>query len=389
MPESKTENDQLEVFSSYDLTDKQHGASLHITAIMSDIQQAASISNIIMRRLQAKSKIERAINSSSFGFSLYYMLKKMSQRRRSQKAVLLGMHTLLLAKFFDFPIYVPLDCWSERERNLTEMASGLLRSGRKIYAQIVSYLEAFLINSCSAIGVVSQEEATKYRVLYPNLMCPILVIPERTFISEKGMKWKQVSLQKDAPVAIWMDARTAYGRESVTNCLDHLARLTSEDPQLAFDVTVISRTSNFSFKPEHRAVNLSFLEELGSFLAAQSIVILPDLFGSGIKNRALEAATIGLPILATATALEGFDWEPIDEHVLTWNDYQSFKTCIIASINGEAGFRAARLSQHLLRLKEANSERKILFQRHVLEYSLSGSTDLRPLRHDQRKKNVG
>ena len=93
--------------------------------------------------------------------------------------------------------------------------------------------------------------------------------------------------------------------------------------------------------------NLAFVDDLDAFLRSQALIILPDRFGSGIKNRALEAAARGIPLLATSAALVGLDWIPAERFVLAYEDLYTFRAAMERFLADGSTFRAQALLERL------------------------------------------
>lgn len=346
------------VFSTYDLSDATDGASLHLANILQDVALEVSVMDPLMKQRGIQFGFAGLVNRTSFGFACVEALRAMVLRKRSAAGLLLGMHALLLAPFFDLVIYVPMDCWSARERALAANGYGARGVLRAAYARLVALCETVLIHRCSIIAVISPAEAEKLQHLYPSLDARIMILPLRNFYVSGTAQDRPRPIETGAPVTIWMDARPDYGRQSILACLDYLARLAREEPALQFQVTVLSRNPDLVLKPDHKARNIPFTEDIESFLRQQSLVILPDLQGSGVKNRALQAASLGVPILATPVALEGLDWAPFDRHALVYDGYPSFRAALNDAVAGEASLRAGRLFKHLEVCDPLNSERR-------------------------------
>lgn len=360
----------INVFSSYDLEDQADGASLHLAEILGDVALSVPVIKIVMKKRGLQAGIAGVINRTSFTYACAHALRAVTRPHRSGTWLLLGMHALLLAPFCERIAYVPLDCWSARERALAAKAHGPRKVLRAIYAGFVSLCEATLIRHCAIIAVISPEEAAKFNLLYPDLEARVMILPLRNFQISDDAPPAPKQLATGAPVAVWMDARPDYGRESILASLDHLARLAEEDPTFNFDVTVLSRSPDLVLEPGQKARNLPYVEDIESFLGRQALVILPDLFGTGVKNRAVQVAALGVPLLTTPIALEGLDWAPLDKNVLVYTGFSDFRHAIKSAVTGEAARRAKRLFKHIVASDITNRERRSQFAQRIAKLAL-------------------
>jgi len=296
-------------YSSYDLTDTRDGASQHLAEILAVQGPALSAVMVAMKRKGGRPR-------TSLGHALQTAARRMGtwpwRWRDPRRGLLLGMHSLLLAPFFASGLYVPLDCWSAREAGLAARSRGLRRLLRRTYAYAVAACEHLLLGRVSRILVVSLPEKAAYVARYPHLADRIEILP---------LRMPQVADPADPPppapdcaVLVWMDGRVGYGRTSILACLGAL------EPWPDLSVTILSRCEDLGVPLRHNQHNLTFVEDLDGLLRRQALVILPDCFGSGIKNRALEIGVRGVPLLATPTALEGLGWNPTERFTLVYED---------------------------------------------------------------------
>lgn len=320
-------------YASYDLADTRDGASQHLADIFAVLGPALSAELLAMKRVGR--------GRTSLGHALRTALSRMGTWpwRSPRRGLLLGMHALFLAPFFAPGIYVPLDCWSARETALAARSRGLHGVLRRVYAKGIGLTERLLLRCTARILVVSREEQRAYCRLYPHLAARVMVLPLR--LPPIATRANPVPPAADCAVTIWMDGRVGYGRDSIINCLDYLAAW----PDLS--VTILSRCETLDLPPRPNMRNLVFVDDLDAFLQRQALIILPDSFGSGIKNRALEAATRGIPLLATAAALEGLDWTPAQRFVLSYHDAGTFRDAMERFLCHGSTARAQALLERL------------------------------------------
>lgn len=335
-------------FSSYDLSDSQDGASQHLLELYHFLGPALSAS-----------LVETKQKSGWPRMSILQVLRAMLWRlgawpwrwRDPRRGLLLGMHSLLLAPFFRPGVYVPLDCWSAREARLSAHTHGLRKYFRSLYAAAILLCEKLLLQRILRILVVSQAEKDAYVYRHPALAERVMVLPLR---APKGISPATPPLpSKNAPVLIWMDARIGYGRESIQTCLAALEAWPS------LRITVLSRTEELGIELGPNKQNIAFADNLDALLGKQALVILPDTFGTGIKNRALEVAVRGIPMLATPYAIQGLNWQPPETFLWHYSNEYQFHTELESFMQCSRRERVARLRNRVL-ADTVNSEAKLL-----------------------------
>ncbi len=321
-------------YSSYDLSDRRDGASQHLAEIFAVLGPALSAETFAMKRIGGWPR-------TSLGHALRTALVRLGTRpwRDPRAGLLLGMHSLFLAPFFAPSIYVPLDCWSAREAALAARSRGLRGALRRLYAAGIVLSERMLLRYVARILVVSEEERAAYGARYPHLADRVTVMPLR--LPPVSARANPPPPAPDCAVVVWMVGRVGYGRQSIIDCLACL------DPWPDLAVTILSRCEDLGLPLRPNQRNLAFVDDLDSFLRQQALVILPDNFGSGIKNRALEAGARGIPLLATPAALEGLGWTPAECYVLAYSNRDSFRAAMEHFLDHGSTMRAQALLERL------------------------------------------
>lgn len=75
-----------------------------------------------------------------------------------------------------------------------------------------------------------------------------------------------------------------------------------------------------------------YVEDIRPYIKEASVYVCPLRMGSGIKNKILEAMSIGIPIVATSLSVEGIEVVP-GEHIIIANKPEEFAKNIIVLIN--------------------------------------------------------
>lgn len=321
-------------YASYDLSDRKDGASAHLAEIYAALGPALQAQLLAMKQAGVRPR-------TSLGHALRITLGRLGgwPWRDRRRGLLLGMHSLFLAPFFAPGIYVPLDCWSAREAALAAHTPGLRGCARRLYAMAIGLSERTLLRFTARILVVSLEERAAYATRYPHLADRVAVLPLR--LPRLADRAAPPPPGPGCSVTVWMDGRVGYGLESIRDALSCL------EPWHDLSVTLLTRCTKLDLTLQANQCNLPFAEDLDAFMRSQSLLILPDTFGSGIKNRALEAAARGIPLLATPAALEGLGWIPADRYVLSYHDMGSFQAAMAQFMAQGSTARAQSLLERL------------------------------------------
>lgn len=107
-------------------------------------------------------------------------------------------------------------------------------------------------------------------------------------------------------VLLYVDGTVSHGREALLTALRELANAELPD---AIVVRVLARVEeDVELRAACGRLRVQFLkwvEDPAVELANCTVVVLPDLYGSGVKNRTIEALALAPALLATSVALEG------------------------------------------------------------------------------------
>ena len=351
------------ICSSHDLKNDFHGSSLHFQFILDGLPKHIH-SEIIAEQLGTDRVATRFnlfekmfSNSLAFAFKSYAKLSKNPKRRSIQSSdvvLLLGGHTLLLAGLFSpsqKKVYIPLDCWSGRWDVLARSSKNPLRKTLCwSYARFAALVERTNIRHTDIIGVVSKEERERYIALYPEVADRTVVLPVRTFSQPAAASSKRAAVDsaEGFHAVIWMNAAVDYGRASVSQALQFLREYTAATPR-EMSVLLLSRvpTEMLAEKVDLTGVtNVEYAEDIGKILSQTDVLILPDVSGSGIKNRAIQGMLSGTGLLVTSVALEGLGLDDEAAVAEIYSDSAGFARGLDAILKQEDADKRQAALQH-------------------------------------------
>ena len=198
------------------------------------------------------------------------------------------------------------------------------RALHRLYRAALDALVEQLVLRGRPVAVVSQAEAAKVK-----FSSRVTVTPP------SGMRI--TAIENDvAPttnaddLVLYADLRVAHLRQSVLEGLRSLARATGASAnRLPYRLVVLGRREMPSrlHKLANRAfaggvLDLRYAPNLAQTLANAGAVWLPDLVGSGVKNRTLDALRHARHVIATDYALEGIMGDA-EKTTATVSQYQS------------------------------------------------------------------
>jgi len=122
-------------------------------------------------------------------------------------------------------------------------------------------------------------------------------------------------------VLVYVDGTVSHGREALLTALRELSN--AELP----DATVVRVLARVEEDVELRAASgrlsvefMKWVDDPAVELANCTVAVLPDLYGSGVKNRTIEALSLAPALLATSVALEGIG---VSEQLRSTLEYES------------------------------------------------------------------
>lgn len=172
------------------------------------------------------------------------------------------------------------------------------------------------------IVVVSRIEAAKV-----SFTSSIEVVPP-SGMREPSASATDAVRTNELDVVLYADLRVAHLRQSVLDSLRALSRGSQQIPRRLVVLgrralpSKILRLAEQSFAGG--VLNLKYVADLRQTLASAGLVWLPDLVGSGVKNRTLDALRYANRLIATDVAIEGIEFdETAGDYVA---DYQVYKS---------------------------------------------------------------
>ncbi|WP_315095718.1 glycosyltransferase [uncultured Cellulomonas sp.] len=197
---------------------------------------------------------------------------------------------------------------SRRQRRAAAGSSRTQRWAALLRAAVTTRFEKSLVDERSLWHVVSSSDAAYLREVHPGqpvVSVPIFMPSGRVTEAPFVGKTESSAL---VHVGVVADTRQAYLRSDVVRTLEALR---SSDLRKDVRVTVLGRATADDVMTDLLAdlggTYLPWVDDLDAFLGTLDVAVLPDTYGTGIKSRALELAGAGVPMVATAVALEGIE----------------------------------------------------------------------------------
>jgi hypothetical protein len=182
-----------------------------------------------------------------------------------------------------------------------------------LWYRLIKLAESIAIPRLDLVGLISEEEIDNFKTEHPKIpsvKTKFAVLPRwRPDYVPRSTAPCSDPVTAEVSVLIWMDCRTPYGLASVKSLARTLSVLEPTNTEF-LKVKALTRIGDRQFADAMRDIemeieNVEFVDDIAAYLSSIDIVILPDLFGSGVKNRTIQAIMSGNILFATPHAVEG------------------------------------------------------------------------------------
>lgn len=202
-----------------------------------------------------------------------------------------------------------IDPWAIRQSRKAAAESNITKKTIFRAGAIASkILEKIYLNKYSYVHVVSPTDAAALEKSHD--LKNVVHIPVSFDQQNMSPKKTDYSTNKRLKVVFWGDLHVEYLLESLRWYLLHVHQVITS--HIDIDFYILGRTSKaYIFEKIPALLNSSnthiieWTEDLNSFLTSMDIAVLPDLSGTGLKNRTLHAMALGIPTLGSTFAFEG------------------------------------------------------------------------------------
>lgn len=202
-----------------------------------------------------------------------------------------------------------IDPWAIRQSRKAAAESNITKKIIFRAGAIASkILEKIYLNKYSYVHVVSPTDAAALEKSHD--LKNVVHIPVSFDQQNMSPKKTDYSTNKRLKVVFWGDLHVEYLLESLRWYLLHVHQVITS--HIDIDFYILGRTSKaYIFEKIPALLNSSnthiieWTEDLNSFLTSMDIAVLPDLSGTGLKNRTLHAMALGIPTLGSTFAFEG------------------------------------------------------------------------------------
>ncbi|NGX30862.1 MAG: hypothetical protein K940chlam8_00216 [Chlamydiae bacterium] len=131
-------------------------------------------------------------------------------------------------------------------------------------------------------------------------------------------------------------------------CHEVMPILYKKDPSIHLTIIGIGLEKHH-FTPQPNVTILGFVEDLRPYYHESALFVCPLRFGSGIKNKVLEAMVASLPVIGFSCAFEGICGNNHEHFICTDNcDATSYSQCIIEALDIPQKMEKMGLKSHHL-----------------------------------------
>lgn len=240
-----------------------------------------------------------------------------------------------------------IDPWALRQRRKSQTEKNTLKKiVFLVAAKISESLEKKYLKTYSSVHVVSPIDAIaleKSQNLNTVVHIPVSfdqhqMAPQKTDYTTTG-KFK---------IVFWADVNVEYLLESLKWYISKIHEEISNNIDL--ELYILGRTSKknvFNKIPSLREFSnltiVEWTEDLNSFLSSMDMAVLPDLNGTGLKNRTLHTISLGLPTIGSKFAFEGISINSFSSTAICHNTQDYINN--ITKLSSSAEFRESLASQ--------------------------------------------
>lgn len=214
------------------------------------------------------------------------------------------------------------------------------------YRMTRSY-EAKTYNKFDACLVVTKEDKDLLASLCSSINC--IVLPNGVDIEY----FKPMDLKEDFPSMIFVSDMS--GSHATNNILyfynEIFPIIRKEIPEVKLYLVGRNPTQEIvNLKRDHSVTVTGYVNDLRPYLARSSIFVAPMVLGTGIKNKVLEAMSMGKCVVTTSIGAQGIEAVPGRDIVLTDNPKNFGNLCIRLlrnrSLRKELGNNARRIIEN-------------------------------------------
>lgn len=195
-------------------------------------------------------------------------------------------------------------------RRFKRLAHEETQFGRKASKHVARMLYHMIENRLAFTGppwhVVSEEDATYLRQLYAGQRVwsvPVMLPPELP-----GTKRiDQRPVDRHFTVTVFCDLRQDFTRTAFRRFITRVARKSKYREFIHFQVLGrVPATKDLTTFAEGLSLDyIGWADDYVEVLTSSDLVILPDLTGTGLKNRAIQSLALAVPVIGTDVAFEG------------------------------------------------------------------------------------
>lgn len=185
--------------------------------------------------------------------------------------------------------------------------------GNLVTSAIAFLFERSIVRLAATCHMVSPSDAEYFRRAHPKagvIVIPILIPPNIMSFAESPH-----ATIEDRPkrILVYTDLRSSGGHAALADFGTALRENGFDNDLTASEFRVLGRAAASSELTKLMPPSTKFLEWVDDYvseLLAADVVVLPDVVGTGIKNRAVQSIALGCLVLGTDVAFEGIEVGP-------------------------------------------------------------------------------
>jgi hypothetical protein len=220
----------------------------------------------------------------------------------------LPLHPLLDHHNYDRAIASSVDAWALRQFRLSRHDDFFQKINRLIYAAISIFVEITYFNRYSAVHFVSKADEIFVKRYVPD--ANLFTIPV-AFSSSGGCTanlTNRNSRSYDYDILFWGDISVPHIRDGLIWFAKSVyPKILNSFPSVKFAILARNKVSKDIVDLLPGCIFFEWVDDVDKLILSTKLIILPDIDGTGLKNRVVHAMSVGGLVVGSVAAFEGID----------------------------------------------------------------------------------
>lgn len=254
-------------------------------------------------------------------FNPVYVLRLLRLLRRTEYDVIqiesLGgiLAAILLTTLLDQQTSVVYGSHNVEAERVEEMTNPAIPVYKRLAGPaVIPVLERLAVRYADYVIAVSERDRDTFCARYAIAPASVFVVPSGTELQSVGTLADRQAVRSQYGIAdddLCLVFHGTYGNYANREALSHIrSELLPAFRDADHSIRVVVAGNGMPEFDGEDILSVGFVPDLYAFLSAMDIAIVPLTSGSGTKLKVFDYMTLGLPIVATETAMEGIDVEP-------------------------------------------------------------------------------